>query len=183
MKNNLLKPKSRESVRTSYKISESVLEKLGSLKKFYNFTIKDIIDSFISHDKMITEAIEMIKKAEIKKIIDGTRKTYVISKRTKCKIDKISKENNISKDVLITYVILRFHIWHEGNMKKHKFAMEELIKFEKDFESFEKKLSTKLPPDDPISYGLSYIYNITENLINAIENEIENNAPINIEDL
>lgn len=183
MENLQLKPKYKESVRTSYKISESALEKLDSLKKYYNFTIKDMIDSFISNDKMISEAIEIIIKAGLKKKLDGVRKTYVISKNTKYKVDKIAMKNKISKDVLITYVILRFNIWHEGNLKKHKLAMQELIKFEKDFEIFEKKLSAKLPSDDPISFGLSYIYNITENLINEIKNEVENNIPINIENL
>ena len=179
----------RQSVRTTFNMSEKANDALNWLAKNYHITFKEVIDSLClelssepKENHFLDIVAEVAKKIDSKSLGKSTRKTQVISKKSLCILKDLSKKHSIQRDLLIELSILLFKAQIEENIEKkrekHKEAGNRFSKFLAKAEAFEKELKKLLGDDDPIIMRFGIAMQIIYNLSYAIEDELKDGTPI-----
>lgn len=144
---------SKESVRTTLKLTAEAIDGLKWLQKTYKITVKEIFDHIVEGigsylfqlndmdpGDILPEGMidygDIIQKTreQPKQLFDCTRKTYVLSKGALIYFNSLSKEDSVSRDDLISNIIVKMKdqakAKREINKKKYIEALEILSEFE-----------------------------------------------------
>ena len=157
---------------------EESLEKLNNLTDYYNCSTKEIIDALFDNKSLIDDVTKIFSEMDEKIKIDGVRKTFVISRNTKQRIDEYAKREKVSRDLMVNGMIIGFYISHSKTLENHKWAIDKLDAFRDKIDELECELLSKLSMDDPIIYRMGYLYGIIDNLTGDIDSELEENIAI-----
>jgi len=177
----------KRSVRTTFKLSESSINAIDWLIKTNNLKPKELFDLMCSNENLIDFAIETARKNEKSKAVKQTRKTFVISTRVKRMLNKLSKEHELSRDLIFENLILLFKALlekhSEDEKQKEKKAHTIISDFWTKAETVEQQLKGLLDDDSPILERFGLIVVVVMNLASAIESKLSNDVPIDPDDM
>lgn len=177
----------KQSVRTTFKLSESSNNAIDWLIKTNNLKPKEIFDLMCSNENLVDFAIESAKKNETSSSTKQTRKTFVISKRVLRLLNRCSEKHKLSRDLIVENLILLFKALVEKHAEEEKQREEKALTIIADFwskaESVEKQLKDVLDDDSPILDRFGYVIVLLMNLVSAIESKLSNGVPIDPDDM
>jgi len=176
----------KQSVRTTFKLSDSSSNAIYWLIKTNNLKPKEVFDLICSNENLIDFAIEAAIKDGKTSSAKKTRKTFVISKRVLRLLNKYSEKHKLSRDLIVENLILLFKALLEKHAEEEKQREEKALTIISDFwskaESVEKQLKDLLDDDSPILDRFGYVIVLLMNLASAIESKLSNGVPIDPDD-
>lgn len=176
----------KQSVRTTFKLSNSSNNAMDWLIKKNNLKPKEIFDLMCSNESFVDVAIKTAKENPEVISTKQTRKTFVISKGVLRLLNRYSKEHELSRDVIVENLISLFKMLLEMQAEAEKPKEEEALKIIEDFwekaGSVEDQLKDLLGDDSPIVVRFGYVCDILMNLEMAIKSKLSDDVPIDPDD-
>lgn len=177
----------KQSVRTTFKLSESSNNAIDWLIKTNNLKPKEVFDLMCSNENLVDFAIEAVKKNGTSSSTKQTRKTFVISKQVLRLLNRYSEKHKLSRDLIVENLILLFKALLEKHAEEEKQREEKALTIISDFwskaESVEKQLKDLLDDDSPILDRFGYVIVLLMNLSSAIESKLSGGVPIDPDDM
>ena len=177
----------KQSVRTTFKLSDSSNNAIDWLIKTNNLKPKEIFDLMCFNESFVDVAIKNAKENPEVISTKQTRKTFVISRGVLRLLNRYSKEHELSRDVVVENLISLFKMLLEMQAEAEKSKEEEAYKIIEDFwskaESLEKQLKDLLGDDSPILDRFGYVIVLLMNLVMAIESKLSDGTPIDPDDM
>ena len=172
-------PEEEKSSRTTFKISESAVDKLTWLAKRHDTTQKRIIDYVYN---LLREREEdrddLIEGARNASLDEAVRKAVAIDPQTRDGLNALANQLDVPRDNLVE---LGIHI-AKLLAEKHREKQEEMFaKLEKFFEEGRKLLNEmgrEVGKNDPMFRGLNRCQSTLEDVIGRAEMGIENDSRI-----
>jgi len=180
----------KQSVRTTFKISENCINAIDWLLKTNNLKPKELFDIICSNNDLVNLAAESAEKDNKNNSVKHTRKTFVISKRVLSLLNKKSKDDKgkliIQRDLIVEKLVLLFKALLEKHTEEEKKKEEKAQSIISDFwtkaEEIEKQLKNLLDDDNPILERFGLVIVLVMNLVSAIESKLNNDVPIDPDD-
>jgi hypothetical protein len=171
----------RQSVRTTFKLSERSIDALSILAGQLGIKQKSLFDHLIED----TRALQMIASefARVGQAAQRVAKTYVVSRKTLENLEKVSEQYNTPRDALVEYSIERILpllIREKEKHRKRKMLMEELRDYQTRGAELLVKAESDLGEDDPIFVEILNMVRSVNNCYHELElsvakgNKIEN---------
>ena len=110
----------KQSVRTTFKLSNSSNNAMDWLIKKNNLKPKEIFDLMCSNESFVDVAIKTAKENPEVISTEQTRKTFVISKGVLRLLNRYSKEHELSRDVIVENLISLFKMLLEMQAEAEK---------------------------------------------------------------
>jgi len=177
----------KQSVRTTFKLSESSNNAIEWLIKTNNLKPKEVFDLICSNENLVDLVIEVARKNGTSSSAKQMRKTFVISKRVLRLLNRFAKKHKLSRDLIVENLILLFKALLEKHAEEEKQREEKALTIISDFwskaESVEEQLKDVLDDDSPILDRFGYVIVLLMNLVSAIESELSNDVPIDPDDM
>ena len=179
----------RQSVRTSFRLSEAGKDALKWLAKHHGITAKDVFDKFCQ-DSVIEIYADMASKTRNDQTPpkNSVRKTLVISKgalKTLKTLKEFSKKHKIRRDEIVDFSLIFLQSVTKQVLEKEQEnnprALEIISQFITQADSVEEKLQEILV-SNPILDRFSSVMIILENLRSAIESNLKEGTPIDPDD-
>jgi hypothetical protein len=141
----------RQSVRTTFKLSERSIDALSILAGQLGIKQKSLFDHLIED----TQALRAIASefADFGRPSHRVAKTYVVSRRTLENLEKVSEQFNTPRDALVEYSIERILPLLVREKEKHgrrKLLLEELREYMHQGTELLQSVEQDLGPDDPM---------------------------------
>ncbi|MBU1566302.1 MAG: hypothetical protein KJ630_11850 [Proteobacteria bacterium] len=142
----------RQSVRTTFKLSERSIGALSILAGQLGIKQKSLFDHLIED----TKALRMIASefVNVGQATQRVAKTYVISRKTLESLERVSEQYNTPRDALVEYSIERILPLLVREKEKHakrKMLVEELQEYLRLGTAILDRAENDLGPDDPVS--------------------------------
>ena len=174
---SLLELSEKKSERTTFKLNKEATDDLEWLQKQYQLSAKELFDFLctkilIDRKDLLSECIiqTLNEKAKITKD-SSIRKTYVLSRGSIRTLSEISKQNKLSRDMLISNLISSFKEMVKEDFEKERKRQQQVLDLIKSFHSValetEKKLKD-LTPCDPMLDQFKKILDSLTKLVNKI---------------
>ena len=172
----------KQSVRTTFKLSNSSNNAMDWLIKKNNLKPKEIFDLMCSNESFVDVAIKTAKENPEVISTEQTRKTFVISKGVLRLLNRYSKEHELSRDVIVENLISLFKMLLEMQAEAEKPKEEKALKIVSDFwskaELVEDQLKDLLGDESSIVVRFGYVCVILMNLEMAIKSKLSDDVPI-----
>lgn len=141
----------RQSVRTTFKLSERSIDALSILAGQLGIKQKSLFDHLIED----TQALQLIasEMADLGRKNQRVAKTYVISRKTLENLERVSEQYNAPRDALVEYSIERILpllLREKEQHSKRKLLLEELRIFLQQGSAIAADAERELGPDDPV---------------------------------
>lgn len=141
----------RQSVRTTFKLSERSIDALSILAGQLGIKQKSLFDHLIED----TQALRVIARefVNVGQATQRVAKTYVISRKTLESLEKVSEQYNTPRDALVEYSIERILplLFREKEKhRKRKELMEELQHYLEQGTALLERTEADLGQDDPV---------------------------------
>ena len=162
--------RSRQSVRATFKLTPQSIETISIVSVHLGIKQKSLFDHLIE-DRRALNKIAMEIDSDDMMSKHRIQKTYVISRKSLFSLDKISKEFNTSRDVLVEYSIQRLLPVIGIEKEKHKRRIEiytELSEHMRQGVGILRKCEKTLERDDPVYHKLEKLMAGYENIYNEI---------------
>lgn len=145
----------RQSVRTTFKLSEHAIDALSILAGQLGIKQKSLVDHLIED----TRALELIAEdfAELGRRSGRVAKTYVVSRRTLENLERISLRFNTPRDALVEHSIERILPLLQREKDRHsrrKETLRDLQQFQTAGEALLGEAEGSLGEDDPVCQEL-----------------------------
>ena len=146
----------RQSVRATFKLSGRAIEAISVAAAHMGIKQKSLFDHLIDDAKslaVVAREIESKRFLRLKRV----QKTFVLSRRTLCSLEAVSKDSNTPRDALVEYSIARLLLVIEEERKKHEIRKEILVEIGKYLEQGEVisgKVEEMLGEEDVLSEKL-----------------------------
>ena len=183
----LTSKKINKSTRTTFNLNKKLHEAMNLLCMNYGMKQKTFID-----DVVVPNASYFVSTPELKKIIsqekDGNksqdleRKTFVLGKSSLKKLNDLSKDTGIHRDRLFSAAVAMEMVKQEKRNDKYHKAIEMIEKIVQNINDVEGKLKAFLGDDDPIPNRVRIVGVILDNLLMAIDAELNRGVPIDYDD-
>jgi hypothetical protein len=178
--------RAEQSSRTTFKLSAIANQALDDLCKTFSLTPKNILKVIFAYQNITDDAIKQAKNSKNISGIKLTRKTIVISKDMHLSLNRISRDNKVSRDDLLNALLINFKEFFKHQIEEEKEMVKKaknvIADFNKYLSQVENNLRSLFPEDHPITIRFGVVAIITENLISAIDNKLEKNIPIDPDD-
>ncbi len=146
----------RQSVRATFKLSGRAIEAISVAAAHMGIKQKSLFDHLIDDAKslaVVAREIESKRFLRLKRV----QKTFVLSRRTLCSLEAVSKDSNTPRDALVEYSIARLLPVIEEERKKHEIRKEilaEIGKYLEQGEVISGKVEEMLGEEDVLSEKL-----------------------------
>jgi len=146
----------RQSVRATFKLSGKAIEAISVAAAHMGIKQKSLFDHLIDDVEslvLVAQEIESTRFLRLKRV----QKTFVLSRRTLCSLEEVSKDFDTPRDALVEYSIARLLPVIEEERKKHEARKKFLLEIEKFVEQGQKiseKVQEALGEDDMLSEKL-----------------------------
>ena len=120
----------RQSVRATFRLSGRAIDAISIAAAHMGIKQKSLFDHLIDDVELLTVVageIESKRFLGLKRI----QKTFVLSRRTLCSLEAVSKDFNTPRDALVEYSIARLLPVIEEERKKHEKRKEIMLEVEK----------------------------------------------------
>lgn len=169
----------RQSVRTTFKLSERAISGLSLLSGQLGIKQKSLFDHLMDDQRTLALLTEESANYEIAE--PRTTKTYVISKRSFDNLDLVSRRYQIPRDLLVELSIERIIPLLIQEKEKHEKRKEILKSMQELFENGKEILTTvhdELGPDDPVFRRMSQMVRNIKGCCEDIDNCVEKGKKI-----
>jgi len=146
----------RQSVRATFRLSGKAIEAISVAAAHMGIKQKSLFDHLIDDVEslvLVAQEIESTRFLRLKRV----QKTFVLSRRTLCSLEEVSKDFDTPRDALVEYSIARLLPVIEEERKKHEARKKFLLEIEKFVEQGQKiseKVQEALGEDDMLSEKL-----------------------------
>lgn len=170
----------KQSVRATFRLPHHIIELLSVIAGQLGIKQKSLFDQLVENASILEK---VAKEAHEYSTGDDERhqKTYVISRSTLLSLNKIAKEQKLSRDILVEVYIKQLMPVIETELEKHK-KRKVLIKEMKDHMNNGKKLLKKagalLGKDDMLYELIDYQINIAAKNVSVIDKIIKKGMPM-----
>jgi hypothetical protein len=146
----------RQSVRATFKLSGKAIEAISVAAAHMGIKQKSLFDHLIDDvESLAVVAREMESKRFLR--LKRVQKTFVLSRRTLCSLEEVSKDFETPRDALVEYSIARLLPVIEEERKKHekrKKILEEIGNYLEQGEEISEKVENALGEEDLLSEKL-----------------------------
>lgn len=146
----------RQSVRATFKLSGRAIEAISVAAAHMGIKQKSLFDHLIDDvESLAVVAREMESKRFLR--LKRVQKTFVLSRRTLCSLEEVSKDFETPRDALVEYSIARLLPVIEEERKKHekrKKILEEIGNYLEQGEEISEKVENALGEEDMLSEKL-----------------------------
>ena len=146
----------RQSVRATFRLSGKAIEAISVAAAHMGIKQKSLFDHLIDDvESLAVVAREMESKRFLR--LKRVQKTFVLSRRTLCSLEEVSKDFETPRDALVEYSIARLLPVIEEERKKHekrKKILEEIGNYLEQGEEISKKVENALGEEDMLSEKL-----------------------------
>ena len=179
--------KFQKSTRTTFNLNKKTYEAMNLLCANYGMKQRELIDDIVVHNAYsivaTPELLSIIPKGEDNNQSDDyERKTFVLSKTSLKKLNELSKDTGIHRDRLFNVAVWLQMVALDDRNAKHQKAFEILEGLSHHISDIEKKCAALLGDDDPISQRIGIVAIILDNLLMAIDAELNRGVPIDGDD-
>ena len=147
-----LELRGRQSVRTTFRLSERCIEALSILSAQMGIKQKSLFDQLVD-DRQVLKTIARQYDNSLAGSSERVTKTYVVSRSTLDSLENVSSIYNTPRDALVEFSIERIYPLIEQEKKKHSKRLEivdEMARqLQKQLQLFE-KAEAELGVEDPI---------------------------------
>jgi len=179
-------PKTQKSTRTTFNLNKKTYEIMELLCENYRMKQKEFIDTVVvpnvSSLVSTPDFHKILSKEKYDQTNDQERKTFVLSKSSLKKLNELSKTAGIHRDVLFAIAVALQKLIFDNRRKKHMEALEILNKLSIEINETEEALTKLLGGDDPIQNRVGIISVVLDNLLMAVEAELNTGVPIDPDD-
>lgn len=197
----------RQSVRTTFKISQDSVETIGILAKHHGVSFKEIFDNLstqflkerflkkLANKEELEQAPLLQQLAHIAEKYMAqkgdqyadrqkglVRKSQVVSRGALRTLNEVSKEYQIPRDLLVDWSLVIMRDKFEKDIKatreKYQEAYEIIAELNSHASNAVEKLWELLDPDDPILERFASVGAVLEDLHSAIKSNLDNGTPI-----
>ena len=146
----------RQSVRATFRLSGKAIEAISVAAAHMGIKQKSLFDHLI--DDVASLAV-VAREIESKRFLRLKRvqKTFVLSRRTLCSLEEVSKDFDTPRDALVEYSIARLLPVIEEGRKKHekrKMILKEIGNYLEQGEEISEKVENALGDEDMLSEKL-----------------------------
>ena len=146
----------RQSVRATFRLSGKAIEAISVAAAHMGIKQKSLFDHLIDDvESLAVVAREMESKRFLG--LKRVQKTFVLSRRTLCSLEEVSKDFETPRDALVEYSIARLLPVIEEERKKHekrKKILEEIGNYLEQGEEISEKVENALGEEDMLSEKL-----------------------------
>jgi hypothetical protein len=177
-------PVRRQPVRTTFRISKEAHDAIKHISKVFKIKNTEVFDSFLPNFQELKKQIKDLDMPSLSNIKgNATRKTYLINKSTLLNIEKVAKEEKISRDSFVDFMSLVLKLLCDKRLSKEKSKYEKVLEeiinpFWEHAEKIEKDIIKELGKDDPLRLGFGIVIINIMNLAMAITDNINEGKPI-----
>ncbi|MDP8238783.1 MAG: hypothetical protein P9X24_06820 [Candidatus Hatepunaea meridiana] len=161
---SLLNRRAESSFRTTFTISQEAVDGLKWLSDNLGIAFKDIIDTILNEHQpntdnsenstCIQEIISKLNGVQFETIKLSIRKTLSVSQNAIHSLSQLSKDKNISRDILVNQIIIYSRSCIEEMIveieKNHKEALQMINNWVQEGKNIDEKLHEMLAPNDLI---------------------------------
>ena len=170
----------KQSVRTTFRLSTRTIDAVSIVATHLGIKQKSLFDHLIEDIRSLGSIADRIRPKEQKKR-QGVQKTYVISRKSLLYLDRISKEYNMPRDILVEYSVQRLLPIINKEREKHR-NRKEVLKGLRQYVAAGRRLLRKsedvLGEDDPVLAKLHAAMAGTENAYRDINVFVEKGSII-----
>jgi len=153
---SLTELRGRQSVRATFRLSGKAIEAISVAAAHMGIKQKSLFDHLI--DDVASLAV-VAREIESKRFLRLKRvqKTFVLSRRTLCSLEEVSKDFDTPRDALVEYSIARLLPVIEEGRKKHekrKMILKEIGNYLEQGEEISEKVENALGDEDMLSEKL-----------------------------
>lgn len=164
----------RQSVRTTFKLSERSIEALSILAGQLGIKQKSLFDHLIED----TQALKMIAREaeDFSGRMQRIAKTYVVSRKTLESLERVSVQYNTPRDALVEYSIERILpllVQEKEKHAKRKKLLEELREYQKKGNEIVKQAENDLGQGDPMFLQMLHMVRVVKHCCQSLEDSVE----------
>ncbi len=165
-----LELRGRQSVRTSFRLTERCIDALSILAAQMGIKQKSLFDQLVD-DPQVLKAIARQYDNSLAVSSERVTKTYVVSRSTLDSLENVSSKYNTPRDALVEFSIERIYPLIEQEKKKHSHRREIVREMAKQLQEqirlFE-KAEAELGAEDPIIIEMQSILKNSDISFNRI---------------
>ena len=172
--------RARQSVRATFKLSSECIDAISVVSKHLGIKQKSLFDHLAEDVKALKSIAREVRKTKQRRD-HLVQKTFVISRRSLCSLDQISKNFNAPRDSLVEYSVQRLLPLIETECRNQEKRKKVIAAIKKHFRSgtlLLEKWEKSLGGEDPILNKLAFAMNIYENAIMEMDDIIEHGKHI-----
>jgi hypothetical protein len=169
----------RQSVRTTFKLSERSIDALSILAGQLGIKQKSLFDHLIED----TQALKMIagEVEDFGRRTHRVAKTYVVSRKTLENLERVSVQYNAPRDALVEYSIERILpllVREKERHGKRKILLEELHRYLQQGSELLARAERDLGPDDPVFLEILNMMRVVNNCCHEVEQSVAKGSKI-----
>jgi hypothetical protein len=165
----------RQSVRATFKLTGKAIDAISVVAAHLGIKQKSLFDHLIDDPHSLDLIARNIDTGRFKSL-NRIQKTYVISRKTLCSLEAVSRDLSTPRDALVEYSIQRLLPVIAEERKKHQRRKEFLSEITEYLNQGEKILNRSkklLDEDDPVFEKFESSMTAFQNTRNAIKSFIE----------
>ena len=165
----------KQSVRATFKLTGKAIDAISVVSAHLGIKQKSLFDHLIDDIRSLNVIALKINSDKFKRL-NRIQKTYVISRRTLCCLEEVSKDFSAPRDALVEYSIQRLLPVIAEEREKHqrrKEILSEIADYLKQGEKILKRSKKLLGEDDPVYDKFSTSMAAFHNAHHSIESFIE----------
>ena len=165
----------KQSVRATFRLTEKAIDALSAVSTHLGIKQKSLFDHLMEDPRTLNLIAREIQSYHFIKL-NRIQKTFVLSRRTLCSIEKVSKDYNAPRDALVEYSLLRLLPMIAGEKEKHEKRKEILVEITRHLKQGQKilnKTGVLLGEEDPVFNKFEAALTVYENAQRNIETFVE----------
>ena len=165
----------KQSVRATFKLTGKAIDSISVVSSHLGIKQKSLFDHLIDDIRSLSVIARKVNSDRFKRL-NRIQKTYVISRRTLCCLEEVSKNFSAPRDALVEYSIQRLLPVIAEEREKHqrrKGILSEIADYLKQGEKILKRSKKLLGEDDPVYDKLNTSMTALHNAHHSIESFIE----------
>ncbi len=170
----------RQSVRATFKLSSGCIEAINIVAAHLGIKQKSLFDHLVEDIQLLKTIAREVQNAKVKKR-RRVQKTYVISRKSLCSLDEVSKSFKAPRDALVEYSVQRLLPIITQEKEKHerrKQMLEKMIVHYKEGLTLLKQVGDGLGKEDPVYSKLEAVMSMYESANRSIDSYIDRGSLI-----
>ena len=170
----------RQSVRATFKLTEACIGAISIVAAHLGIKQKSLFDHLVEDINTLNSIAGELRDVSLRKF-SRVQKTYVISRKSLCSLDEVSRAHNAPRDALVEYSVQRLLPVIINEQKKHaarKKIMADITRHFIDGRNLLGKLEKILGNEDPLFGRLETLMTHYRNTYGGMLDFMERGKPI-----
>ena len=170
----------RQSVRATFKLSAACIDAIGVVARHLGIKQKSLFDHLAEDMEALTSIAQKAGSAGLRRE-NRVQKTFVISRRSLCSLEEVSKNYNTPRDELVEYSVQRLLPLIVNERQRQEVRKEMLASVQKHFQEgirLQVKWEAAMGNEDPFLDRLAGVMRGYERALGEMNDIIEQGRPI-----